>query len=65
MAADIGAYRVVALDDGLYGGRDRPCNSAFTLKKASDFSPRWMHPVGWKPEVQTPVSEPAKPAKTK
>ena len=35
---------------GYYGHKRRQANDEFILDEAEHFSPRWMKPIGWKPE---------------
>jgi hypothetical protein len=48
-------YKVIATDDGLYGGH-RSRGAAFTLKKAADYSARWMKAIGWTPSGEASAS---------
>jgi hypothetical protein len=43
---------------GYYGHKRRTPGEVFDLNEASDFSSRWMEPIGWTPEGYTPKTAP-------
>lgn len=50
-------YPVKAIEKGFYPSGPRGCTrdiggSTFNLTNPSDFSPRWMEPIGWKPTAK-------------